>query len=379
MRSIFIIDTYYQSVIDSLGFGEGVTLPTSYREAIEELTQHGFGTGGAYRKELMNLGWEAEIVVPNSFATQAKWLQENKFSKPISKGWTYGLHVARAPGIRRFSHLLPHIQGTLYKQIATLKPDVVFVQDLNVLTPTLAKKIRQHTKLLVGEIASPLPPKAYFEQYDLIFSALPTIVDQTKKWGIDSKYLPLGFDSRWASHSLTPVSERTIDAIFVGSFSRHQPQTIPLLQEVAKLVPSLEIYGSAKPEVLKDAGLLNNYRGKAWGEDMFKLLANSKIVINRHGTIAGDFAVNMRMFETTGCGAVLVTEHKSNIADLFEPGVEVLTYENATDAAAQVKDLLSDEKRLNAIATAGQQKTLSSHTYNKRAKQLSELLASRLP
>jgi spore maturation protein CgeB len=42
---------------------------------------------------------------------------------------------------------------------------------------------------------------------------------------------------------------------------------------------------------------------------MFKILARSKIVINRHGTIAGNYAVNMRMYEATGSGAMLVTEN----------------------------------------------------------------------
>ncbi|MDH6255409.1 glycosyltransferase [Aurantimicrobium minutum] len=378
MTSIFIVDSYYQDVINSLGFGENEQLSGSYSIEVEKLANFGFGTGGAYRRELEILGWDAKISIPNSFALQSRWLKEKNYASPFPKGWSYGLYAARLPMVREVIHLLPHIQGTLYKQIVDLKPDVVFVQDLNIVTPALAKAIKKHTKLLVGEIASPLPPKPYFMHYDLIVSALPTIVHQVRKWGGESEYLPLGFDARWASFGESKASSRSIDAIFVGSFSRHQPQTIPLLQQVAQVVPGLQIFGNAEPDLLEANGLSTFFRGPAWGEQMFRLLGDSKIVVNRHGTIAGEYAVNMRMFEATGCGAALVTESKSNLSELFDPQSEVLTYGTKEEAAAQVLRALSNSKLLDEVSTRGQQKTLASHSYAQRAFQLSEIVSSKI-
>lgn len=374
MTSIFIVDSYYQEVIDSLGFGENQQLPSSYTREVEKLTNFGFGTGGAYRREFEILGWDAKICIPNSYALQNRWLREHNYASPIAKGWSFGLYAARLPFAREVLHLLPHIQGTLYKQIVDLKPDVVFVQDLNIVTPALAKAIKKHTKLLVGEIASPLPPKPYFTHYDLIISALPTIVHQVRKWGGQSEYLPLGFDFRWASLGKKKASSRSIDAIFVGSFSRHQPQTIPLLQQVAQIAPGLQIYGNAEPGLLDSNGLSAFFRGPAWGEQMFRLLGDSKVVVNRHGTIAGEYAVNMRMFEATGCGAALVTENKSNLSDLFIPGKEVFAYDSYDQAAQLVSQALASEDLLNQVATSGQQKTFSSHTYEQRSIQLANTL-----
>lgn len=374
MTSIFIVDTYYQEALSALGFGKAVPNLGSYDRALEAITDQGFGTGGVYRRELERQGWDATLAIPNSLELQGFWLRENGFSRPISVAWSYGLHLSRLPLLRRYLHLLPQIHGTLLRQIATVKPDVVLVQDLNIITPQLAKSIREHTRLLVGEIASPLPPKPYFKHYDLILSALPTIVQQARAWGINAEYLPLGFDARWSRTAVTPTSSRPIDAIFVGSFSRHQPQTIPLLQEVARLVPTLRIYGNAPPAFFAENGLLSNYAGPAWGRQMFELLGNSKVVINRHGTIAGEYAVNMRMFEATGCGALLMTENKKNLSSLFEVDVEVLAYEGAAEAAALVKEVLQDTKRLDLIAAAGQRRTLTSHTYASRAKDLTALL-----
>lgn len=378
MPSILIVDSYYQAVIDSLGFGEGSSSLESYSDGIESLARYGFGTGGAYARELRNIGWDSTHLIPNAYALQRQWLLEHGFKKPLSRGWSYGLHAARLPLLRSFIHLVPHIQGTLYKQIVNLKPDVVLVQDLNMVTPRMAKAIRPHAKLLVGEIASPLPPKPYFANYDLIISALPSIVEQARVWGIDSAYLPLGFDTQWSQFASLAAAERPIDAIFVGSFSRHQPQTVPLLKEVSSVVPGLRIYGNASPDFLDAQGLLQYFHGPAWGREMFELLGKSKTVINRHGSIAGDYAVNMRMYEATGCGAALVTEAKSNLSDLFNPGDEVLTYSSPSEAAEVLSHVLNNPALLNSVASHGQEKTLSSHTYAHRASSLSQILETRL-
>jgi spore maturation protein CgeB len=375
-KSIALIDTYYQEVIRSQGFDGRVPREGTYSENLAELTNFGFGTGGAYVRGLTNAGWRADIVIPNALGLQSKWVSEHSAGPVFRGGWGYGLHLSRLPIVRNMLHNFPHIHKIVLDQMTALKPDVIMVQDLNLIPPGFARALKKVTQLLVGEIASPLPPKPYFIHYDLIVSALPSIVTTARAWGIDSEYIPLGFDPRWAT--VTPASRRPIEAIFVGSFSRHQPHTTPLLLEAARLIPDLEIYGPASASVLEESGLLPHYRGQAWGKEMFELLGQSKLVLNRHGTIAGDFAVNMRMFETTGAGAVLVTEAKSNLSDLFEPNTEVLAYENPRQAAHLAREILADPLRLDAVAAAGQRRALEHHTYDQRAVALTEILADRL-
>lgn len=84
------------------------------------------------------------------------------------------------------------------------------------------------------------------------------------------------------------------------------------------------------------------------------------------------------MFESTGSGALLVTENKSNLADLFEPGKEVLAYDSPRQAAELARDVLNDPQRLDRIAQAGQQRTLTSHTYTARAKQVTQIFETYL-
>ena len=59
---------------------------------------------------------------------------------------------------------------------------------------------------------------------------------------------------------------------------------------------------------------------------MYRVLARSKIALNRHIDVAEDHANNMRLYEATGVGTFLITDAKRNLSELFEPGEEVVTY-----------------------------------------------------
>jgi spore maturation protein CgeB len=103
---------------------------------------------------------------------------------------------------------------------------------------------------------------------------------------------------------------------------------------------------------------------------MYKILAESKIVINRHGAVADGFSVNFRMFEATGMGALLATEQGKNTPDLFEPGKEILTYTSTDDAVQVIKKALTEFESYQSIALAGQHRTLTEHTYEKRSREI---------
>jgi spore maturation protein CgeB len=112
---------------------------------------------------------------------------------------------------------------------------------------------------------------------------------------------------------------------------------------------------------------------------MYRVLARSRIVVNRHGDIAEGFANNMRLFEATGMGALLLTEEATNLGELFVPGQEVETYADADELVAKIRALLADEDRRAAIAAAGQRRTLDDHTYARRMVELDQILRERWP
>jgi SAM-dependent methyltransferase len=111
---------------------------------------------------------------------------------------------------------------------------------------------------------------------------------------------------------------------------------------------------------------------------MFNLLASSKISINRHGEVAENYANNMRLFEVTGCGSLLVTDYKDNLSELFKIGEEIVAFRSPEECVSLVKFYLANPKEAETIASAGRRRTLKHHTYQKRMAKTSSVLKRHL-
>jgi hypothetical protein len=178
-----------------------------------------------------------------------------------------------------------------------------------------------------------------------------------------TNYFPLVVHEALMIEPTETESKQTMDAFAAA------------MKAIAQEIPSLEIFTFAKPNRMKRMGLENNHRGPAWGPEMHKVIAESKIVINRHGKVADGFAVNYRLFEGTGMGALVVTEQAKNMTDLFAPDQEIITYSIIEDAVKKIKIALENPEATARIAKRGQTRTLETHTFANRAKQVLETLS----
>jgi spore maturation protein CgeB len=108
---------------------------------------------------------------------------------------------------------------------------------------------------------------------------------------------------------------------------------------------------------------------------MYQVLHDSKIAFNRHSDLADRyFANNMRLYEATGVGTLLLTDYKQNLADMFEPGREVIAYRDAHECAELADYYLKHDNEREAIAHAGQQRTLLEHTFYQRMQELVDIV-----
>ena len=372
---ILFIDTMYPGLLDRMGFLDSPKPEDTFENLVGELEAQNFGSSSMYRPSLETLGHSVQIVFANSQKSQLAWLKYRKSAHFSSLLWRNWQLISRIPMIGQLIHSGSQKTQILLKQIEESRPDVVFCLNINFLNNRLVKQIKARGIAIVGQIASPLPPISFFKSYDHIFSAHPGQVDHFKSLGVSSSWLPLAFNaSQRAPYEQFGWPERTRDVTFVGTFGRHQRNTGPLLKAISREVPGLQIFTLSKLNKLKRFGLESFFRGRAWGPEMYKILAESKIVVNRHGAVADGYSVNFRMFEATGMGALLITELGKNTSDLFEPGKEVLTYSSIPEAVKVIKSALADFESLSSIANAGQRRTLTEHTYEQRAKEIDRVL-----
>lgn len=365
---ILIIDTIYASVMERIGVFNRPLSSETFGDLTATVAEEKFGAGVMYDAELSALGHEGFLVYANSLKSQLAWSESSRKLGAVPFGWRKWQLISRIPILGRFLHNRSTKVRILLQQIREVQPDVVYCLDINFLNSQLLGLIKKSVPIVVGQIASPLPPRSFYLGYDHIFSAHPQQVEHFRSLGISSSWLPLAFDkSHTREFDDTGWPVRSRDVTFVGSFGRHQRNTGAIMKAVGQLNPSLEIFTVTPASKLRRWGLASFYRGEAWGDAMRTIFAESKVVINRHGPIASGFAVNNRLFEATGMGAVLVTEDAKNIQDLFAPELEVVTYSSPADAAAKVQIILNNYEKYESVGRAGQARTWAEHTHANRA------------
>jgi len=163
--------------------------------------------------------------------------------------------------------------------------------------------------------------------------------------------------------------------VFVGGLSADHAERILLLEKVAAKQP-IEIWGYGIESLGRDSLLRRSHRGNAWALDMYEVLFNAKIALNHHINVAGHFANNMRLYEATGVGTLLLTDYKSNLHTLFEPGKEVIVYRSSEECTELIAYYLQHEDESKSVAEAGQARTLREHTYNHRMREFINILNS---
>jgi spore maturation protein CgeB len=230
-------------------------------------------------------------------------------------------------------------------------------------------------KLIVGQIACPLPPESFLKGYDLILTSFPHFVPRLQALGVASEYFRIGFDTR-VLEKLGEVP-KDVDASFVGGISRHHGKAVPVLEYLARNTP-MQFFGYGANSLDRDSPIVARHNGEVWGLDMYRALARSRITLNRHINVAENNANNMRLYEATGVGSLLLTDRKDNLGEIFEVGKEVVAYSSQEEAAELIRHYLAHPEEAAAIAKAGQARTLRDHTYKRRMEELVPILQRHL-
>ena len=360
---ILIFDNYYDSFLQSFysRHPEVSTLDFAAHRAL--LMEQRFGTSDAYSYNLKKFGHEAQEIITNDNSSQLKWAHENDIrTLPLPRYLNYGLKQ-----IFDYDWRYKLIKA----QVKHVRPDVLYIQEGNLLSDAFIAKLKPLVKLIVGQVASPIPKQRTYKSYDLVLTSAPHFVERFREKGITSEYLRLAFDERVSRE--TDIVNLKFDVTFVGGITKAHRHRYDLLKEISEQLP-IEFFGYGKETLDKASSAYQHHHGEVWGLNMYRTLARSRITLNRHIDVAENYASNMRLYEATGMGTCLVTDWKKNLHTLFEPGKEVVTYRSADELIEKVKYLLANDKERAKIAKAGQKRTLKEHNYHNRMKELLEIL-----
>jgi hypothetical protein len=376
---ILILDTHYQESLRKVYEDQPQLAQQPAHAQLHTIYETGFGRADSLPLNLRKIGHQVEQFIINAQPIQISWASEHGLV--IQTKRSTALKVRHR--LERTVHRLrdkPRVLGAnvakwemevLTAQARTFKPDVIFVCDVLYLPAHFHQTLKDYTKLLVGEMAYPIPPGLDLRPFDLIVSAAPHFVDRLRKAGARSELLRLGFEQtildRLGNHT------KDVELAFVGSVGKDHQQRLELLEALCRKVP-ISFWGAGAETVPAGSPLRGRVKPPLWGYDMYSQLQRSKIALNIHIDMAEQYAANMRLYEATGVGTMLLTDWKVNLPELFEPGKEVVAYRSTEECVELVKYYLAHDSEREAIAKAGQQRTLCEHSYYHRMQELTEIL-----
>lgn len=353
----------------------------------------------SYVSTFCKLGIDASAIIANDKIFQKKWNEQFSKKSIVDK-------------------------RLIYKQICEIKPDILWIEDLRYVSVNDLVEVREnlnYVKLIIAYHCAPFDSDILkkLECCDFVITCTPGLRIEFEKEGIRSFLVYHGFDSSILSDLKSEEGHFLHNVIFSGSLSQgegYHRERITLINHLLKNGIKLSLYVNIESHlrifvrrvlylmnralknigISKQAGLLRFLKyGKVpvsyyphlilkalkkpeYGSEMYQLLMNSRIVLNNHGTVAGNYAGNMRIFEATGVGSCLLTDAKSNLKDLFDINNEIVVYHDAEECADKIKWLLENEEERKLIALAGQRRTLQYHTVESRCKDIIEIIQSEL-
>ncbi|MBE9518359.1 MAG: glycosyltransferase family 1 protein [Bacteroidetes bacterium] len=406
MKFRFIkVTSFYPNFLESYYKSNPELITKSYEEQHKHLMNQGYGYSDYFPRYLQqNYSIPGTELIHNAKALQSAWARE---------------HGSELTGNR-----------LLLEQLKTYEPEILFIQDSANFSASFIQKIREEVaslKLIIGHCCAPYNNESIkaFRQYNVILACSERFLEDFRKNGISSYLFPHAIESTLISQ-MNEIADPVNEIIFIGSLlfrEEFHKKRISYIEEIFRNKLPLHMYGQLETDpwhllkmkqtaylaiklltalnirsvydnrTLQKIGQLKEIPRKTrhsssirknirtesvFGKKMLELIGGYAIGFNQHGEVAGDYAANVRMFEVTGAGALLVTDDKKNIPSLFEPDKEILTYKSIEECIEKLQWAISHPAEARSIALAGQQRALREHSVEKRVDLLHEIIQKEL-
>jgi len=350
---ILILEQDYLGFISAYCHAHAQLRELTAEEQVAEVISNQAYLGDSYQVALTACGHEVHTLFPSCTALQQAWADEHGHADLFA---SYGTN------------------SLLIEQVRHIHPDVLYIHSGVFVDEELMSALKPLTGIIVSQWSCRLLENVPYHLFDLIISSARNFVEEFRSRGIAAEHVQHGFDER--QKLAHPILSR--DVLFTGTLlPDHHAGRIADLEYIAAAVP-LEFYGYGAELLPETFAIRKAHRGIAWGADMLALLASARISLHLPGDAVLEDAGSKRLFEVTGMGSLLLTRAQPGLSELFEEGVEMVTFSSAADCVEKIHCYLAHEDERRAIAARGQQRTLRDHTVTRRIALLTEHLQNAL-
>lgn len=171
------------------------------------------------------------------------------------------------------------------------------------------------------------------------------------------------------------ATPRDIDIVFVGAL---YPEKMPFLAAIRRAFGRrFQMYGLSTWK--RNVYFNLKFRTPSWVvpirfEDYVPLYRRAKLGVNAH--LRGKYTVgSYRMFDLPANGVMQLSDGGEYLGRFYEPGREILGYDNADELIAQLDQCLTRPQEREAVARAGYRRVMADHRIGKRLRDLREILS----
>lgn len=265
-------------------------------------------------------------------------------------------------------------QRHLVREVGRIRPDIVLTMDRRLHQSVIhaARHLGARTALWFPDHVSTMGRHDMFiNGYDRIYLKNPVLVDSLQSiYGLPVRYLPEACNSRW--HRSDEEYGRDTTIVMAGNI---HPTRAALITRLLDAGLPVRLYGGPVAGWVQTPQLAaahtGEYLSRTEKADVFR---RARVVLNNlhPAEYAG---VNCRVFEACGSGALVLTEARPGLVELFQPGRELGTFASFGELREKLEWYLADPEHGRATADAGARRAHAEHTYEHRLSAILEDLA----
>lgn len=224
-------------------------------------------------------------------------------------------------------------------------------------------------------------------KYDLVVCNFPSILDDWRQKGCRVAYFSPAHDPVMDVYAGARTDD--LDLVFVGGFSRHHVKRTEALRVAASASSIRARFHLEDSRLTRLANFLPPIPGlrscrhpdeirairadPLYGREVYAAFSRAHIVFNGAIDMAGEDRGNMRCFEATGCGALLLTD-AGRYPDGFVDGETMVTYSSPRQIPELVAKLTRDRSWARSIAQAGSAMVRDRYSKERQWAKFQELL-----
>ena len=372
------ISSIYSGFLKNVG--DQIKKNDTYEKALKNIFEIKYSVSNNISKELNKKNYECTEIVHNLEILQKKWLR--KYGDIDSK------------------------DEVIIQQIKHYNPDVIFIGDANLLSKKFTEKIRRvsSVKLILCFHCTPFSKKILDN-----LKFVDSVVTCTEGYRKKLKKL-IKNDVFLMHHAFQDDLEinfeegRVFDVGFIGSLFLNNTLHIGRVNIIYNLIKNFNksyvainfskffildflifiLNSIIKLNFFKNIKIFYRiiyiflYSKKPiFGKKMCDVLKNTKILINKHIEDT-EYAGNMRLFEGTGLGCLLITDYKKDLEKLFKIDEDIVIYDNEKKIFEKINYYLKNSIARINIAKNGYNKTRDFHNYYNRVNELDKFIKKKL-